>query len=421
MKGVAMLLLAVALALPATASHPEAYASQESASYYFAYGEYGSGHLALGSAYDGQNLVPFEGCLFAQLRPGLDHGRIHLLGLLENRTTLDLNIDGYSGGDAKQGGIATNVTLDGTLDLGVKEHPEVTASAAAWGVATGSLLTAGAIMPVNFTDPVGGGETLSASMFVGDDGYRDDATNGIPLAQGNGWYSPTSDQAAKLDKGNAEMHLRLRTPADASPTSDEVRFASEGDLPDGSMSPNMEHAANLPFANSKFGGHGKAHLTASANAPPGLNAITFSIISPLGMEVGNATLTPSLGADAQQDIEFPLDHFGSYLLAVHGKVALAKYAAVIALDPPASLDMNLWWDHVQFGESARGGINRCIKAFSEGAGSAAPVTVGRAKPPGFPLEAVVLSVVVAAATVLVITKMLSHSRATSSFRKTARK
>ncbi len=398
-------ILAGALLLLAAgaAAEPGGYDRFDGVTYYFAYGAVGSASLALGPGPDAP-LGVFDGCVFAQLRPDLDHGRIRVLGLADNATSLEIDLGEFRAGEpAMQGGIATNLTVDGSLESGSPPYPPVPAQVAAWGTAR-IFVGEG-----NFTDPLGSGPDLAASFLVTDAGYRDD---------GSGAFR--ADGTAK--PGDWEAHLRIGSPPGAVAEATSFSFAPAGDLPDGTVASDPQHAAFYPFANSRFGGTATARLTASSPTPPGSTELRVRILDPTGRAVANATLAPSVLGAADETLVFPLDRFGDYGVEVQGALLLGQYGVEMTLEPPAGFALDLWWEEVALGAEARDGFAGCQDTLGSPNGAVSAATaVGRRDPPSFLLELVVVGVVAAAATLLLVVKFAADTLSSAAFRKVSRK
>jgi hypothetical protein len=418
----AVLLAATSSLAAAATEEPEsAYGSKEGVSYLFAYGPLGNGALASGPAYDGSGLVHFDGCAFVQLRPAFGSGRVLAVGQVDGGSDFLLQIDELRGPTKEvASGIATNLTVDGSLENGSPLYPKVLADAAVWGTAHGYFLDPVQARLENFTDPVGGGSDLAASLVVTRQGFRDGATNGILSAAG-GWFDPHANVAAVLN-GRPEVHLRIHSPPGAQPRGAAVSFNSTGTIPDktGYLAPSDQHNATFALFNSRFGGQATARMTATALAPAGSNALRFSWYSPTGELVGSKTLEPAVGADAQAELAFPLSQFGTYHVVVSGKVALAKYAIAVDLAAPKAFDLNFWWHDALLGAHATNGLQSCEQALAERSGAGvAPVSthVGRAKPPGFPVGLVALAVAGTAATTMMLVKLITEAASEAALRR----
>ncbi|MFO1535536.1 MAG: hypothetical protein ABR586_07730 [Thermoplasmatota archaeon] len=418
----ALLLCATSTLAAATEEPASAYGSKEGVSYLFAYGPLGNGALASGPAYDGSGLVRFDGCAFVQLRPAFGSGRILAVGQVDGGSDLLLQVDELRGPTKEvASGIATNLTVDGSLENGSPLYPRVLADAAVWGTAHGYFLDPVQARLENFTDPVGGGSDLAASLVVTRQGFRDSATNGI-LSEAGGWFDPHANVAAVLN-GRPEIHLRIRSPPGAQPQGASASFASTGTIPDngnGYLAPSDQHNATFSLFNSRFGGQATARMAATALAPAGSNSLRFSWYSPTGELVGSKTLEPALRADAQAELAFPLSQFGTYHVVVSGKVALAKYAIAVDLAAPKTFDLNFWWHDALLGAGATNGLQSCEQALAQRSGAGdTPISthVGRERPPGFPVGLVALAVAGAAATTMMLVKLITEAASEAALRR----
>jgi hypothetical protein len=173
-----------------------------------------------------------------------------------------------------------------------------------------------------------------------------------------------------------------------------------------------------------FGGTAKVHISSSALAPAGNNEVHFVWFSPTGERVGDKTVTPALGADSGADLSFALDHFGTYTLAVTGRVALSQYQVDVTMAPPAKFALDFWWDGVTIGLPAANALGTCVQQLSEQGNDAvvpAPTTVGRERPPGYPMELVLAAVASAAAIGLFFVKLTMETVGTASYKRSYRK
>lgn len=390
----------------AAAIQDDAYLAQDGVTYYLVGVGAKSGHATLGDGYDTKPAIPFEGCVIAQLRPDLGHGRILVVGTLAN-ATLRLDVGGFGYGYRKEA-IATNLTLDPGLDPALASEPKVPASIAARGVARGTVDGA------NLTDPIGGEPELHATFWVTQDGYRDDATGRLETTSGE-LFAPGAEP--RISPGSPEVHLRLRSPPDAGVgTSDAHAWAPPGDLPNGMYSQQSDYEQRFTIPNTRFGGVASVTLSATSLAPAGQTNLDLAVFSPGGVEVAHVTVAPdaTTAGGETQSAEFPLDDFGNYVVRVTGKIALGNYQVSAALQPPENgLDLNFWWDAPSFGNRARGAYSQC--------NAEVPSTyVGQALPPSYPTSAVITATVGVAAGVLIVMKLVSHTRATGAFHRSKR-
>lgn len=401
-----ILLLVPGFASTASALQDDAYFAQDGVTYYLVGVGATTGHATLGDGYDTKPAVPFDGCAIAQLRPGMGHGRISVVGMLAN-ATLRLDVSGFGHG-YRDDAMATNITLDPGLDPALASEPKVPVSIAAWGVARATVDGA------NLTDPIGGGSELHATFWVTQDGYRDDATGRLESTSG-ALFVPGAEP--RIAPGNPEVHLRVRSPPGAGVgTPDVYGWAPPGDLPNGMYSQASDYERRFVIPNTRFGGVATVMLAAQSLAPPGQTDLDLAVFSPGGLEVANLTVSPDTttsGGDVQT-AEFPLDDFGNYVVRVTGKIALGNYQVSATLQPPENgLDLNFWWDAPAFGSRARGAYSQC--------NAEVPSTyVGQSLPPSYPTGPVVAAAVGVAAGVLIVMKLVSHTRATGAFHRAKR-
>lgn len=402
---IAALFLLSGVAAAASSDKDPAYASIDHVTYYVAAGVANGSYLAAKTD-GGEARQTFIGCAYAQLRPNNENGRVFVAGLIDNYTPLMVEIGDFTGTGARQGGVATNLTLDQALDPIVPSGKTVGTEAAAWGTAN---LWAGLVpketpfgtilVPANFTDPVGGGEDFRATYATMTDGLRD-ATSGDPLAD------PV--------KGRDEMHVVVQSPEGATPTPDHVSFAGPANVPQ------AEHAATYDMLNPRFGGLATVTFTATANAPPGLNELTLRVLRPDGTVAGNASVSASVIAPGKATLKVPLDQMGSYTFGVTGKMLLGTYTIDVQIDPAPVFQLDFWWDQVARGDQGRSYVNDCQKEIGL-VSQVRPVAVGRHRPPHFPLEVVVMAAAGSLATILLITKYITESVAAGEFRRAFRK
>ncbi|MEK6985421.1 MAG: hypothetical protein AABX89_03440 [Candidatus Thermoplasmatota archaeon] len=377
--------------------------------YYFSHGLLGNGTLALGLG-ETQQLLPYDGCAMAQLRPERENGRVNVLGIFGpdaeqgEGTTVEIEMNSFVDGKGSQGPVARNLTVEGG-------HPKLFADAAAWG--TAQLVVDGQPYP----DPTGDGENVTASFFVTPHGFRDNGDGRLQPLAANA-LEPLPDETAA--DGDWEMHLQIQSPPDAAPTAAQFVFPSPGDLPDGSTSYNPAYVSQHLFPNLKFGGRATATITATARAPAGLNELTFTFRSASGANLGNATVAPALAADDGATVEFPLTEFGAYRVDVAGKMALGSYSITLDLAPPSEFVLDLWWDVVSLGVQARRDFADCLSRLGSSADIVAGV-VGVPEPPQFNGVVVLLSLVGVATVALVAVKLTMDTVAESGFRKRSRK
>ncbi|MHB1262606.1 MAG: hypothetical protein ACYC2H_12930 [Thermoplasmatota archaeon] len=391
---------------------PSSYGSIDGVTYFMLAGPVNASHVASNPG-TGDAVMDFQGCAFVQLRPDLDRGRISIAGLIDGFTPMRAEIGDFSGNAGPQGPIATNLTIDAAYHPVLQAGQTVRAEAVTEGIAemkaseyVDVLQSPPRFVMANFTDPVGGGEELRALLAIAEDGIRDDETGALQ---------------DKVTRDDAEMHIVLTSPEGVSPDPDELPpFFGPSDLPDGSYSADAEHSRNFEFLNTRFGGKGTLAFTASSKAPPGFNEVTVLLRAPDGSEQANATVQWSALEAGQATLEFPADQMGFYTVTVTGKLMLGSYSMQVTLDAAPAFQLDFWWEDVVRGAQAVNAYGDCQRDV----GLRAQVVAGkvdRAQPPAFPMKVVVLSIAAAAATVLLVVKLVSDQVSSGEFRKQFKK
>ncbi|HUR26345.1 MAG TPA: hypothetical protein VM327_10075 [Candidatus Thermoplasmatota archaeon] len=381
------------------------YASVDHVTYYMVAGVANGSALASDPG-TGESVLAFDGCAFVQLRPALGRGRISIAGLVDGFTPVRVEVGDFEGNVMSQGPIATNLTLDAAY-LPVLA-PGQTAAGEAAGKALAQMEAAehfdperGAVTLANFTDPVGGGEDLEATLAMAKDGVRDDGTG------------------ARLDKvagGDEELHLVLRSPAGVAPNDEALRFYGPPDLPSGLPATDAEYTESYEFLNTRFGGIATVRFDATAKAPPGFNAVTLVVRAPDGGEAANTTVEWSALAAGTASLEFPADQMGFYTVLVTGKLMLASYTIDVTLGAAPSFQLDFWWEDVVRGAPAQTAYGDCQRDIGMRAQVVAG-TVDRATPPSFPLEVVVVGIAAAAIAALLVVKLVQDQVSSDAFRK----
>lgn len=358
------------------------YVEEAGVVYYQASGVLVSGHLVNEGDMSGPYVQDFVGCTFSRVRPETGGGRVQMHGIVDGRNYLFFDFDQFVSPD----GVTPSINPQFTLNESLGQDPPVDAQMGVWGEGTLRL------MGSNFTDPVSEKDDLYADYYVITDGIQDDKT-GAALA--------------KADKGDDEIHLRVRTPDDAVPKTRTFHIERTGDLPAGGFSPNEAYSERFRFENSKLGGTASMQITSSATAPEGMNEFTVAVYSSTGTLLANVTMTPAFGADDGDSVEFPLSEFGQYEIEVRGKVAFSQYALDLTFTPPETMDLHFWWEEVTLAGAAGLDFNQCKDEM--GFSTVPGATVGRADPPNWMMELVVVGVIGATATLLLIVKVMTES------------
>jgi hypothetical protein len=407
-----VLAFALLLALPAASAGlgpaaeeetPSAYAAVDGVSYYFAAGLV-NGSALTHDAGAGERRLDFQGCAIAQFRPGFGRGRLALDGLIDGAVPIKLEMSDF---DAPGDSVRANVTVDAANDAALPPGAKARAELAATGLAQMHAGMApndnNAPALANFTDPLTGEPELRAALFVTRDGVRD----------ADGTLQP---KAAADD----EMHVVVSSPPGAQPTPDHASFGPPAATPDGSAFPDSEHAAVYTFLNTRYGGTAHLTVTSTSKAPPGANEIAVAVYAPDGFQVGNATVASSALGGGHATIDVPLDQMGEYLVLANGRLLLGNYRIDAELAPPPAFKLDFWWESVARGDVARSANSQCLKDL----GLRTQVVSGsvtRHKPPGFPMELVVLAVAVAATTGLFIVRLGYETFSSAEFKRSFKK
>jgi hypothetical protein len=333
---VACVALWALLALPTPgAAQAEAWYNVDGIDYYYAAGTHASGRFAVGPDGDGQALQPFSGCGWGKLRPDNNKGRIQALG---NWGALPLTID--VGEFAKPGRGPDSIQPNATVPAQASGFPAPLQAAM---LATSSNATV-RLGPQSIPDPVTGAALFDAAWFVTPHGFRDDATGAVqPPGQAESW----------------EMHLRVASPDGGQRQA--PALWQQAEPADGTpyLAPDEAHARLFTVPNERL--FGKARLSADATslAPAGSTDLELTVYAPDGSALGSLRLAPALNAPASQGLEFPLDQFGDYYVAVNGKASLAAYEVRVEQAAPERFVLDLWWDDVRPGYAGLQARNEC--------------------------------------------------------------
>lgn len=405
----AIVLFAALLAAPATSGapaeeeEPSAYAAMDGVTYYMASGRV-DGSALTHDAGAGEAPLDFQGCVLLMFRPEFGRGRVALDGVLDGVVPIKLEMSDFDGPDSVQ----ANVTVDSAHDTALPPGGKARAEMAARGYAQ---MHAGIVpddegAPVlgNFTDPLTGEPDLHASVFATRDGMR----------------GPDGALQPQVQSGDAEIHVVVESPPGAAPQPERLAFGPPAYFADGSAFPNAEHAATYAFLNSRYGGVATLTVTSTSKAPPGSNQVTVTVYAPDGFQAGNATVASSVLGQGSATLEVPLDQMGEYTVIASGSLLMGSYRIDVELAPPPAFKLDFWWEEADRGEAARAANSQCLKDL----GLRAQVVSGnvlRNKPPLFPMELVVLAVLVSAATGLFLVKLAFETFSSAEFKRSFKK
>lgn len=401
-------------AMPVGASQNEVDPFGYGVLYFIATGKESASHFGFSPSYDGNGLLPFAGCGFVQARPGTENGTVEVLGLLDGTNLVHVYFDNFSApNDAleAQGGIAVNLTLDGSLGRSGPSHPQVFARAAAWGKAFVQIDTN------NFTDalpfdPEAEAKEFDAYFLLSRDGFRDNATKAVQTKSGRP-YDPADNADARTHRDDWEMHMRFEAPGSGR------RITNTYQSPGGTLLYEEQHHAEYRVSSREaYTGEAELAFTASTSAlgAAAPTELRFRVVAPGLQTLANFTLRPDVGQDATETVAFPLSQYGDYEIEVEGRAAAASYEITASLTGPSELDFNFWWDEVSFEKPALEDIRGCNeRLLSSGL---APIVggVGRGKGPGLSVELLLVTAGVTILGVLFAVKLVSDAVVTATMK-----
>jgi hypothetical protein len=320
----------------------------ETARVYYAAGQ--DGYLSLGQAYDGKNVLAFNGAITIIGREAENTGLAHVQGFLAPGSAgkpqvWDILFDRFAeqaNRTFQDGGIAADLEEHGDSGNGDASIPRVHADLAGWGEAT--INVDGKPSP----DPLTGQETWVAHYMVLTTGVRDDATHQIWNQAKSAPYDPANPGDGFAQEGDNEIHLRLSSHATAPPAP--VPVDEEGGPVDG-ITFRETHTWNNRFKGSAF----NATLTMEGGVVPN-SYIIFQFRDPDNQAVGENSyrLTqPAMGDPEPQQVHFTMNKAGNYSVNVNGNAIQATYKINGTITPPGNVLLNFWWEDVIFGEAAR--------------------------------------------------------------------
>lgn len=377
--------------LPASARPPpEATFVLDGVTYQYMVGPKGTGTMEL----EGVGTMPFEGCAFILLHPGTPNGRVVVYGVYDNVTPFLADLQQFTLPNGFPG-----YRYDAVVE---QDGLEVPADFSAAGNATlrvGSLRYYDPVSSTGVPEDDREAPNMQGSATLLAAGVRDNVTGAVLGA-------PSS--------GDPEIHVRVTSAANATPSSTGFSFTS-GTVP---LTPSSAYFQAIPFDNLKLGGTGNLQVSATGYGLAGETDLLVYIVSPRGNVVANASLQPALLADDGQQLEFPLDEMGLYQLIISGQTGVASYAGSVTLAPPETFDLHLWWDNVTYGRDAYDAYLECSKAVrSPNAVVATDRVVARPLPPQFLLGTVAVGIGTVATIVLLVVKLVSDQVSLTSFRK----
>jgi hypothetical protein len=314
---------------------------------YQAYGSKGS--YAIGFAYDGRGIVPFDGPVYLDVDERANTGRLIAKGAIGG-VAFEVLMDEFAASKSfHDGGIARDLIEHGDSGVGDKTIPRVDLAMAGWGRAR--ILYDGQPFP----DPITGNETWIAHFMVLRTGVRDNATGAIYAdANKTRTYDPNDPANATSSSDDAEIHLVLRnhTKSGSSEGAHSGTTSRTTTLADPDTS-----ESRILFEADELGALGTLTFQVSDQVARGSN-LTFTVSAPSGnviaqATVGAATLQPG-PASYTAVARFTVGELGAYVVAINGNLnAGGGYSVGYELRDPPALVLNLWWEDVVFGAAAK--------------------------------------------------------------------
>lgn len=312
--------------------------------------------MALGFAYDGQHVNPYDGFVFVDVDDVSNAGTVEARGELGGiyakpkpclptafcaddhavftKKWFNVSFTRFEGQEAFQGGgIATDLVQHGGSGAGAAVLPQVQASSSGWGWAT--MRFEGKPVP----NPMTGGE-WEAHFMVVRNGVRGNADGRVWNAALDKPYDPATPDDAYSLPDDQELHLLFETgegtghPRTTIPKSRTADFVTESQV------------YVDEFENPMIGSRARAWINVTGGAPVDMD---FSLLTPSGAYVKNVSVSqPSRMATP---IEFDANELGTYVLRASGVGAQVQYTGTIEFEA-RPLELNLWFETVNVGERA---------------------------------------------------------------------
>lgn len=315
-----------------------------------------TGFFALGFAYDGQHVNPYDGFVYLAVDDVSNTGTVEARGELGGiyakpkpclpaafclddhavftKKWFNVSFTGFAGSkDFHDGGIATDLIEHGDSGVGDADIPKVDVSTAGWGWAT--MRFEG--KPV--LNPVTGGE-WNAHFMVVRNGVRGNADGKMWNAALDRPYDPKSPGDAYSLPNDNEVHLELETgdatslPRTTIPKSRTADFFTESQV-------YLDE-----FENPMIGSKARAWINVTGGAPVNM---VFSLLTPSGAYLKNITV--SQPTRMSTPILFDANEFGAYILRASGVGARVEYTGSIEFEA-RPVTLNLWFETVNTGDRA---------------------------------------------------------------------
>jgi len=294
------------------------------------------GKGAIGFAYDGHGVLPFDGNITIDVEDVNNTGQVVVHGAFDGRQ-FDVVFDRFNGlKDFHDGGIVSGLREHGDSGVGDTSVPAVDLDVAGWGTARVTVDGEPLI------DPVNGTAEWAAHFMVVRNGFRDDDTGTVWNGDRSGPYDPDVPGDATTVDGDWEIHLALRTTdPSGGPATAYHEFDSNGEV----NSP--AYAETHAFEARP--GSARVIINATNYSPTGTQTmdLDFVLSSPSGEELESASASPDFGETVMITWDVNLTEDGEFTVDVSGSAVQGTYNVDVHVTNPA-VAYNFWWEDVSF-------------------------------------------------------------------------
>lgn len=389
--------------MPLAHADSAAYGIMEDVTYGFAYGAVDSMHVSVGPSFDGESELPVNGCSVAIIAPKQNNfegrGRVRSFAFFGgSAVTVDFHNTTH---------LLQLKDVDGSLDHSGPQHPKVQAELAMYGNAEMY------VDDIAYFDPATLEPQFKASYFFTPTGFRNE---GVVYKEGGGIFAP-GDPALLEDRW--EAHLRVEGAPGTSNTILQASVPPDGLLP-GRFTANSEYRGGFEFYNQHFNGEATLDVDFEADAPEGMNELSFRVRAPNGDIIANETVRAGLLAPDSATLDFPLAQFGFYYVEVTGQVTLSQYHYTLEQRSTEPFDLWFWWENTTVGVPAWQEFNGCYDYVGEPNAAVASI-VGRIPPPQMNVMLLVLGLLGTLAVLLVGGRLFGQTVVEARFKNTHRR
>lgn len=395
----AILVLLLLFAPLVAADNYEAYGVMDEVTYGFSYGATGSMYSSIGPSFDGEDLIPVDGCSMGIIRQDGERGRVRAFAFFAG-STVEIDF-------ANTTKILVDEPVDGQEYHAAAQHPKVVAELAMYGLATLN------IDGYPYFDPVSEDSEFNASFVMTPTDFRNE---GVVFDEQGGIFA-IGDPA--LLGNQWETHLRIEGAVGESSTINQTMQPPNSAAP-GRFTVNSQYTGGYSFYNSHFNGEGKIDIDFESEALAGMNELTFNVRAPDGSIVANRTVTAELQNPGAETANFPLDQFGFYYVEISGKVALSQYTLTVEQTSDEPFDLWLWWEETIVGVDAWQNFGDCYNFVGE-PNAVVASEVGRIEPPQLNLTLVIMGIIGAIVILMTGARLFNQTIAAARFKNTHRR